>query len=239
MHLENPGGNIDGYTLYLPRSFDEHEGTYPILVYLQGAFGVGGEVRDLNHWGLPRLLRDETDMSLERNRLLLDRFVVVNLHIQHGQYHQQPQLIRTILQRMAEEYKGDLQRVYLTGLSRGGHASWALPHLLPGTFAAVAPVGGDAEDIESFQELAQTAVWVAHNRADNTVTFEEAERAIHAVQAITGEPFLRSTPNDIENSAYLDHRYVLTSSPSGGHDAWTDLYTSAAFYRWLLQQRLP
>jgi len=98
--LDNPTGNIDGYTLYLPRSFDQKQGTYPILLYLQGAYGVGGEVSDLNNWGLPRLLRDETDMSLERNRLLLDEFIVISLHIQGGSYHDQPELVDDILKRI-------------------------------------------------------------------------------------------------------------------------------------------
>ncbi|MDF1837207.1 MAG: hypothetical protein P1V35_05010 [Planctomycetota bacterium] len=235
--LENPVGNIDGYTLYLPRSFDERDGPFPILVYLQGAYGVGGRVSDLNNWGLARLLRDETDMGLERNRLLLDEFIVVSLHIQSGDYHEHPTIVDDILKRMVTQYKGDADRISVTGLSRGGHGTWGMAAELPGRFAAIAPVGGHAGDMDDFKKVQNTAVWIAHNRDDITVRFENADQAMKQIEGITGKSFTELTPAQVPTSDYLSQQFLLTSSANGGHDAWTDLYTSAEFYKWLLAQK--
>ena len=229
-------GNIDGYTLYLPESHAAYGGTYPILVYLQGAFGVGGEVADLNHWGLPRLLRDETDMTIPRNRLLLDGFIVLNLHITGGLYHQQPEVIGTILDSLIADFKGDPDRVSVTGLSAGGRGSWGLADAMPGRFAAIAPIGGRVDRIPDPEDLAGLSVWIAHNLNDRTVPIEVANGAAERIEELAGQSFLRLDPSDLESTDLSAQRLVFTSSTSGGHDAWTDVYTSEAFYTWLLAQ---
>lgn len=227
---------MDGYTLYLPVSFDERTEKIPVLVYLQGSFGVGGPIGDLNHWGLPRLLRDEHDLSTERNRLLLDGFVVVSPHIQEGQYHDHPEVVQGILERVFREFKGDPDRVVLTGLSRGGHGTWGLADRLPDTFAAIVPIGGEPFMVEDFTKLARPAVWIAHNVGDSVASFGEAVSASRRIEAASGVDFLRLDRIDVTGTDYLDRRYVFSAPRRAGHDAWTDLYTSAAFYRWLLQQ---
>lgn len=234
--LEEPQGNIDGYTLYLPVGHDNYAGRYPVLLYLQGAFGVGGEIEAVNAWGLTRLLRDETDLTLERNRLLLDGFIVINLHITEGNYDAHPEVVEAILDDVLDRYKGDAARVSVSGLSRGGHGSWGLASKLPTRFAATVPVGADAEQVSDFGDLADVAVWIGHNADDGVVSFEEAEYAIGQYEAANGVEFLRLTPSELEIVPYLEHRHLLTSAPFGGHDAWTELYTSVEFFRWLQRQ---
>ena len=57
----------------LPESHDNVKDPYPIIVYLQGSYGVGGPIENVNKWGLTRLIRDENDLSNERNQLLTAR----------------------------------------------------------------------------------------------------------------------------------------------------------------------
>lgn len=237
--LEEPRGNIDGYTLYLPIGHATFEGRYPVLLYLQGAFGVGGEIEAVNPWGLTRLLRDETDLTLERNRLLLDGFIVINLHITGGQYDAHPEVVDAILDDVMARYKGDPARVSVSGLSRGGHGAWGLASKLPGRFAAVVPIGGNSNHVVDYAALSDVSVWIGHNADDRVVEFEQAEAAIAQIEAATSVEFLRLEPRELPIAPYLQHSHVLTSAPFGGHDAWTELYTSPEFYRWLLEQRRP
>ena len=231
-------GNVDGYALYLPLSHGQREEPYPLLVFLQGAFGVGGPVSDLDNWGLLRLVRDESDLSIERNRLLLDEFVIVAPHIREGQYHDSPEAMRAILDEMESEYGTDPQRVLVTGLSRGGHGSWGLGAELAERVAAIAPVGGGPWHVEDKSPLIDTAIWIAHNGRDHAVAIAEVERAIAELEAMRGEEFLRSDPIAVSATDFLERPLVFTSFADGGHDAWTDLYTRPAFYRWLLRQSL-
>ena len=236
MALPDPQGDLDGYTLYLPLSYGEREHRYPILVYLQGAYGVGGEIADLNNWGLARLLRDEEDLSIERNRLLLDEFIVVCLHIQGGNYFDEPKLVEDILDGILEKYDADPKRIYATGLSAGGHGSWGLASVLPKRFAAIAPVGGRARAVDNFNKLNGMSIWIAHNRDDGVVSYDEADTAARRVEALTGERFLRTNPIELGTTDYLKRKLVFTSATNGGHDAWTDLYSNLEFYKWLLRQ---
>ncbi len=237
--FEEPIGNIDGYTLYLPRSYGEREGLLPVLVYLQGAFGVGGEIEDLHHWGLARLLRDETDLSIERNRMLLDEFIVVCPHSAGGQYHSAPEAMTAILEALERDYRADPRRFTVTGLSIGGHGCWGLASRLPGRFAAIAPMGSDTFAVESLAGLGDVAIWMSHNVTDSIVEIGSVERAATDLEAIHRTPFRRMTHAEMAGSDLLDHKYVFTSSVGGGHDAWTDVYLSDVFYAWLLKQTLP
>jgi predicted peptidase len=237
--FDEPRGNVDGYTLYLPVSHEARDERYPVLLYLQGSYGVGGAIEAVNPWGLTRLLRDETDLTTERNRLLLDGFIVINLHITGGDYDAHPEVVEAILDDVLTRYGGDPARVSVSGLSRGGHGSWGLAAKLPGRFAAAVPVGGGARRVSDFAALSDVSVWIAHNADDGVVPFEEAEHAVREFEAATGAEFLRIEPRELPIAPYLQHKHVLTSAPFGGHDAWTELYTSPEFYRWLAEQRRP
>jgi serine/threonine protein kinase/predicted esterase len=235
-----PGdGLMDGYTLYLPVSHAEGEGLFPILVFLQGSYGVGGTISDISNWGLPRLIRDENDLSIERNRLLLDSFIVVSPHIREGQYYNHALLVKKIIHDVAAEYNGDLDRVYLTGLSRGGHGTWGIASRLPGTFAAIAPIGGRVDSVANFNKLAGTSIWIAHNTGDQVSPFADIANAVNTMEDGSNVEFLRIDNGDASGTDYLNNKYILTAPRVDSHDAWTDMYSSVEFYKWLLLQKSP
>lgn len=236
--VELEGSNdMDGYTLYLPESHDKTKGPYPVLVYLQGAYGVGGEISGINNWGMPRMIRDEQNLSIERNKLLLDTFIVVSPHIKSGQYYSHPDVITKILGDVQSKYNGDPSRVYLTGLSRGGHGTWGLAERLPNTFAAVVPIAGNPESVKDFGKLKGTSVWIAHNLGDSSVNFSDVERAAKRIEKANDVQFLRIETSSAAGTDYINQTHILTSPNSDSHDAWTDMYTSVEFYKWLLKQK--
>ncbi|MCA8970182.1 MAG: hypothetical protein KDC95_10375, partial [Planctomycetes bacterium] len=246
VEFEEPIGNVDGYVLYLPTRYpdgavESAATTFPLIVYLQGSFGVGGAVSDVVNWGMPRLLRDARDATDARYRKLLDDFIVVCVHISEGRYGQTPSAIERILTEVSQNYAVDTHRVSVTGLSRGGHGTWELAAKLPGRFAALAPVGASPGAVDDWSKLANTSVWIAHNESDQVAEFDEALAASNRLEHEFGVKFLRIHPRAIDgvtsdNARFENVRYVFSSSPTGNHDAWTDLYTSAGFYAWLAAQ---
>ena len=236
--VEKGDTNVDGYTLYLPESHETHEGTFPVLVYLQGGYGVGGEIGSITNWGLPRLIRDESDLSDERNKLLLDSMIVVSPHITGGDYYDHPEAVRRILDTVMANYKADASRVFLTGLSRGGHGTWGLASRLPDTFAAIAPIAGSPDSITDHGALASSAIWVAQNTGDR-FPHEDILDAVEKIEERGEVEFLRIAQSRATGTNYLDHRYVFSSPTVDGHDAWTEMYSSVEFYKWLLKQQRP
>ena len=231
---------MDGYTLYLPVSYDKHDGTYPVIVYLQGAYGVGGEITNVNDWGMTRLVRDESDLSTERNRLLLDSFIIVSPHIRQGQYYHAPEVVGQILDTLVADYKADANRICLTGLSRGGHGTWGLAAKLPGRFAAIAPIAGSPDEMDDFRKVDDIGVWISHNSGDAINDYGPVENVIEQIEARSDERFLRvpGVQSLRADAGFVDERLILTSAPRSDHDAWTDVYTSPEFYQWLLERRL-
>ena len=229
------GGNIDGYTLYLPVSHGQQpDRQWPVLVYLQGGYGVGGPITRLNDWGLPRLLRDESDLTSERNRLLLDSLIVVSIHIDGGNYFDQPETVQKILDDVFLEFGGDSARVYVTGLSSGGHGSLGMCSALPDTFAAAVPIAGRDHEEINYRAFKNTAVWLAHNEGDPTIDFAQGASAIRKIQRRSKVEFTDiKTP--LPNSEQLESDYLFSHPDSDRHDAWTEIYCSTQFYRWLLR----
>ncbi|MCA9296030.1 MAG: hypothetical protein KC983_05920 [Phycisphaerales bacterium] len=244
--IEQPfgAGVIDGYNLYLPISYADSEKSYPILLFLQGSAGVGGTVRDIANWGVPRALKEDRDMTSERNQLLLDEFIVVAPHLTAGraqdrQYYDQAEAIDTILRSVLATYRADAQRVYATGLSRGGTGTWGLAVRLPGRFAAIVPIGGELDVADENNILHDLPMWIAHNRHDDVAPFEPIEALTRDIEAAGGTPFYRLTEHIPPCPCYLKCARILTSVDTEEHDAWTRLYDHPQVFRWMLKQKRP
>src|SRR5260221_9746761 len=55
------------------------------------------------------------------------------------------------LQQTMREFHVDLRRVYLTGLSMGGHGTWYVAYQHPELFAAVVPICGWVREFPQFR----------------------------------------------------------------------------------------
>lgn len=235
-------GVIDGYTFYLPKSYTSKAKKYPVILFLQGGSAVGGEIDVVNGWGIPKLIAAETDQSIKRNQYVLDSFIVVSPHMTAGsfkerQWYNQEAAIRELLKGIVSSYQADPTRIYVTGLSRGGHGTWGLAARMTDVFAAAVPICGGIHGVENFSPLAQLPIWVAHNTGDNTVDYNESTNAVQKIEALGGNTFLKLDTANPETSDYLKHNNIFTTFHRDGHDAWTDLYSSLALYQWLLRQR--
>ena len=230
------GGNIDGYTLYLPVSHGQDEDKqWPVLVYLQGGYGVGGPITRLNGWGLPRLIRDESDLSTERNRLLLDTFIVVSLHINGGDYYDEPETVQQILDDVIDQQGGDRDRVYVSGLSRGGHGTLGMCSELPATFAAAVPIAGRDHSRVDYRVFDEIPVWLAHNEGDTTIEFDQGTSIVRKIERRARVEFERVSLPLPTDEQLESEDYLFTHPETGRHDAWTEIYCSVQFYRWLLR----
>jgi predicted peptidase len=117
------------------------------------------------------------------------------------------------------EYNVDQTRLYLTGLSMGGFATWGYGAAEPDLFAALMPIcgGGDPEDAAA---LARTPIWAFHGADDKVVPPERSREMVEAVMAAGG-----------------DVRY--TEFVETGHNSWDAAYGDRKHIRWLLNQSRP
>ncbi len=126
----------------------------------------------------------------------------------------------------SREYHLDPRRIYLTGLSLGGHGAWLLAANYPDRFAAVVPICGFAEYGESTglaariaPQLVETPIWCFHGEADKAVPVQKSREIVAAVRAAGGTKI----------------RY--TEWPEVAHNAWDRAYDDPDLWKWLFVQQ--
>ena len=193
------------YLLYLPGAYHYSWGNWPLILYLHGSGSVGDDLQKVRLEGLAR--------RAEGNRGL--PFVVVAPQCPSGGWN--IFAVDALLDQVLTRYRIDPDRVYLTGSSMGGYATWSLAIARPGRFAAIAPIcgGGDPTKVEVLRTL---PTWAFHGARDDVVPLPESRRMVDALKAIGGE-------------------VNLTIYPETGHDAWTATYDNPELYSWLNAQR--
>ncbi len=143
------------------------------------------------------------------------------------------------LAQTTKEYHTDPARVYLTGLSMGGHGTWYLAYRHPELFAAIAPLCGWVVDMDRFRgsvpvvpadsgaalpalgrRLGKLPIWIFHGEVDEAVPVSGSREPAAALKA-----------------ASADVRY--TEFLGLNHNVWDGVYASEEFTRWLFAQRRP
>jgi predicted peptidase len=110
----------------------------------------------------------------------------------------------------------DQRRIYLTGLSMGGFATWELLQRQPDIFAAAVPVCGGG-DVTLAARLAKIPLWVFHGDADNIVPVSRSRSMVKAISDAGGNP-------------------KYTEYPGVNHNAWGPTYRDPAVWDWLFAQ---
>ena len=123
-----------------------------------------------------------------------------------------------LLDAVIGEIHADKQRIYLTGISMGGFATWELLQRRPGFFAAAVPVCGGG-DVQLASRLVREKLWVYHGGQDTVVL---TSRSRDMVQC------LKDAGN--QNVCY-------TELPGVGHNAWDYAYGDGVF-DWMFSQSL-
>ncbi len=119
-----------------------------------------------------------------------------------------------------EDFRGDAERVYLTGLSYGGYGSWHMAIEHTDRWAAVAPICGAAEPgkVQAIAD-AKLPTWVFQGGRDTVIRPEWVLATAKALEA-AGHPEVRMTVHE-----------------DLSHNVWTRVYEGWDLYGWFLRQR--
>ncbi len=126
------------------------------------------------------------------------------------------QLAMELLDKTIAGNPVDPNRVYVTGLSMGGFATWDILQREPDKFAAAVPICGGA-DLSFAGKLAHIPIWIFHGGADTTVQPRRSRDMVAALTAAGGHP-------------------KYTEYPGVGHDAWSRTYSNPEVWDWLFAQ---
>src|SRR6267378_5538924 len=185
------------YQVFVPADFSKKK-AWPVVLFLHGA-GERGDDGVL-----------QTDVGIGHAiRLKTSRFPFIVVMPQclekkvWGEPDMQAQALAA-LDASIKEFHGDRNRVYLTGLSMGGFATWDIAARNPGRFAALVPICSgirpqkewpqlrvtlvdDPKFTDPYGEIARlignTPVWIFHGDADPAVPVGESRQMAEALKA--------------------------------------------------------
>jgi predicted peptidase len=222
-------GRAYHYQVYVPADY-QTKPRWPAILFLHGAGERGNDGLLQTNVGLAPAIR--------QNFSRYPAIVVIPQVPTDSQWVGTPaDMAVAALQQTMREFHVDPNRVYLTGLSMGGHGTWYIAYRHPELFAAIVPICGWVRDFPQFrgsvpvvpgdsaavlsslvQRLAKVSIWIFHGEIDPAVNVNGSREPAAALKA-----------------ASADVRY--TEFPGMGHNVWDAVYASDEFVRWLFAQQ--
>lgn len=195
------------FQLHLPpASLAKGAPKQPLMIFLHGSGERGSDLDKVKAHGPPKVAARDPKFP----------FLLVSPQLPAEQDWDIAKL-NDLLSWALTTLPADRDRVYLTGLSRGAHATWRWAAAEPWRFAAIAPVAGTGNPAHACA-LKHMPIWAFHGDRDDTVVPEGSFAMARAIKACGGWP-------------------RLTIYPDLGHNAWDPAYDDPALYMWLLAQR--
>ncbi|MBM4325182.1 MAG: hypothetical protein FJ115_16635 [Deltaproteobacteria bacterium] len=227
------GGVNYRYQVYVPINYDPGK-IHPVILFLHSIAEGGEDGLKQTQIGLGSYIRQD------RERF---PFIVVFPQARRDQIWtgEMATLALKILDKTVEEFNGDPKRLYLTGISMGGHGTWYLATQGPDKFAAIVPICGFvafsrpdmpaerkarllkmnplAQSPDPYtnvaSQISKVPVWIFHGSVDTIVSPDESRKMFQVLKALGA------------NVKYNEYEGVA-------HNAWERAYTEPDLVPWLL-----
>jgi len=219
------------YQVYIPNDWTPQR-KWPVILFLHGASERGSDGIAQTTVGLPPALTTYQSFPA----------IVVMPQCRRGTWwgaEKMEKLVFEILDASMQVYNGDPDRVYLTGLSMGGYATWAFGYKYPERFAALVPVSGWVSNLGfikppdwhpaadpsgnvfelAAERLSNIPVWGFHGSVDPVIPAAESRGIFDT---------LRKASDNVRYTEYDDV----------GHNSWERAYDAEGLIKWLLSQSI-
>jgi len=144
----------------------------PLLVYLHGAGERGRNVEHLYRHGVARMIYEGHDIPAVVLCPQCPAFFIWNNMVKE---------LKALIDKVADEYMVDRDRIVLTGSSMGGFGTWEMGMCYPETFAAIAPVAGGGVCWRT-SKLRSTPVLAYHGDMDTVVPYSQSEILVNSLK---------------------------------------------------------
>ncbi|MET1260726.1 PHB depolymerase family esterase [Flagellimonas sp. DF-77] len=197
------------YYLYYPESYESKtDEEFGLLLFLHGGGESGAALEEIKKNGPPKLLVEGKQFP----------FLVLAPQNPYKKQWWNIHAVKQLLDHIVSSNRVDTDKIYLTGLSRGGSAAWNLAVQYPETFAALAVVCGMAPAPYAHWLDKDMPIWVFHGDEDPVIPVSESDVMVAK---------LRGMGFDVRYSRY----------EGVGHNSWEQAYTNDALYEWMNDQQ--
>jgi predicted peptidase len=199
------------YSVFLPNGYDGKK-SFPVVLFLHGAGERGNDGVTSAQVGLGAAIYGHPE-----DYPLIAVFPQAEKTWSADSDDAQAAL--AALNDVLKTFKGDRNKVILTGLSMGGSGSWSIASARPGRFAAVVPICGRGRE-DNVNVLKTLPIWAFVGDADRDETVLNIRTMVEALRAAGG------------SARETEYRGV-------GHNSWDRAYNDPALIGWMLAQTRP
>lgn len=243
---ENSDGSIQSVgTLLLPKDYDPSAATtYPLVVVYHGFNEWGTDSSHLNV-NIGNLLRRGHDTSLPEGGF----FVYAPQAPTQGWNEAKEEVTLRILARILQEHRVDKSRLYVTGLSNGGGATWTVAAQYFDIFSAAVPICGANLGGDDPAGMKNEYIWAFHARNDSQAgaLVGNTRSKVNDIRTALGLPAFTAWPTgtaDWDYEAQANHavetpRLKYREYGTGGHSIWGRVYSYDAMYSWMRSLHSP
>ncbi|HEY9488667.1 MAG TPA: PA14 domain-containing protein [Chryseosolibacter sp.] len=217
---ESPAGTK--FLLYKPPGYSTTTSAFPLLLSLHSKGEVGDDLTELT---------SKNPEQMPSRLIYLGRwpkdlpFIVLTPQLKPTASEPDPQwpagYIDEVVRYVTANFRVDMNRIYVTGISRGGTGAWAYAAAYPGKVAALLPMSGRSDPSQACR-IKNIPIWAFHGEDDNVAPTKYSIDMINAVRACQ--------PPGI----YKPRLNILFAR---NHNGWSDVYNGTYGYRvfeWLL-----
>lgn len=196
------------YWQYLPAGYhDSPKEKYPLILFLHGGGESGDDLELVKKHGIPK--------EILNGRKLPCIVLAPQNPREKGLWDDR--MLASFLDSNIQSLRVDESRIYLAGLSRGGHGVYRLVIQNPKKFAAAVVVCGGGP-VAYAPRCKEVPFWFFHGDSDKLVPTEESHRLSAAINKAGGNA-------------------KLTIYPNTGHNSWDQAFADDELYRWLFAQQ--
>jgi predicted esterase len=225
----------NGFYEYLPQGYNSNGAqTYPLIIFCHGV----GELGDGSASQLPRVLVNATPKQINDGTFPTAFYVngqTFKYVVISPQFTNTPETksIDDIINYCISNYKVNVNRIYLTGLSMGGGAIWRYASESINNakrLAAIVPVCGNSTvqgNAATNVATANLPVWATHNEFDYVVDVSNTVNSVNNINTAP-VPITTMAKKTIFNNVF-------------DHDAWSKTYDlnfkedGVNVYEWMLK----
>jgi predicted peptidase len=196
------------YYLYFPEDYTaKTKEKFPLLLFLHGGGESGDSLITVKRNGPPKLIVQGKKFP----------FLILAPQNPYQNKWWNTRAVKQLLDSIVANNAIDTDRIYLTGLSRGGGAAWEMVVQYPNTFAAMAVVCGMTPVPYASWINREMPIWVFHGDQDKSIPVTESDTMVAK---------LKEMGYDIQYTRY-----------SGvGHNSWIQAYDTEELYEWFEEQ---
>lgn len=187
---------------------DSAEKKFPLLLFLHGGGESGDSLVKVRRNGPPKLIARGKKFP----------FLILAPQNPHKKKWWDTKAVKQLLDTIVANNRVDKNRIYLTGLSRGGGAAWEMAVQYPETYAAMAVVCGMTPVPYASWIDKNMPIWVFHGTEDQSIPISESEEMVKK---------LREMGYDVRFTKYK----------GVGHDSWIQAYDTETLYDWFVKQK--